>query len=239
MRYNEIIFETKQLKIQDFVFDESVLVMQKAFLNYHSNDDIVKLFNNTIAPQIQKILNRIYKNYKGGFLSRLMGSEQTPSIIFKNDELIGGRLGMNSRKIDIFLPFMDIKNSTSNKENLDYIISFIADVIMHEVVHLIQILEKKSYEMTKKNNSLEGAAYLKLPYEMEAYSHNIAYALIRVLKKVPEQMRDAMMNTIINNDQIISKYSHMYQLYLEKADHETLEKIKEMVRELVGDYFNN
>ena len=81
--------------------------------------------------------------------------------------------------------------------------------------------------------------YLSSPHELEAYAHTVAVDLIKILRNVPENMQSMMMNTILNNRNLMASKSKSYERYMEHASNGTLHTLDAMVSRLLHKHFDS
>lgn len=241
------LVEAEDGAIDTFVFDRAEESFHAAFDewrgDFHSSIRLVR----ALQADLQKIMADLVKLH-GNWLQRHL--HKLPQVLIRMDAAdleIGGETGLRDKTVTIHLSYSFLKAILESDEVFDEACQIFAGIVVHEFVHVVQLL-KKTFSQDQYRapgasgrrgdfSTAKGDGYLAAPHEMEAYAHTVAFDLIRVLRKVPETMQVAMMNAILGNRNLIAAKSRSYERYIDNASDNTINALDDMVDRLVRKHF--
>jgi len=241
------LVEADERAIDTFVFDRAEASFNAVFADFNGDFGSARQLGNKFQNDLQNIMADLVKQY-GGWLQRHF-SFSSPPVKIQIDRAgseVRAETGIVSKKVNIYLPYPVLAAASESDEVFDEVCQLFAGAVGHEFVHVVQLL-KKQFTRDQLNapgscrrgdfSSATDDRYLSAPHELEAYAHTVAYDLIRVLRKVPETMRAAMLNTILGNRHLMATKSKSYERYVDHAEGATLDALDAMISRLLRQHF--
>lgn len=234
--------------LDTFVFDRAEEAFHVAFDEFRGGFGSARRLVVDLQNDLQKIMVDLVKQHGGNWFQRIF--KNLPPVSIRMDQegsAIAGETGITSKRVTIHLPYPVLVATIKSDEVFDEVCQLFAGTVVHEFVHAVQMLKKQFTQDQLKApgasgkrgdfSTAKGDPYLAAPHELEAYAHTVAYDLIRVLRKVPETMRAAMMNTILSNRHLMAAKSKSYERYVDNASGKTIDTLDGMVERLLRQHF--